>query len=203
MSGDEFKAFSCFVILDNFHKKIEVLEALDDKILAGLGDGTLVVLQQDDRNPGGQWQVTKAYKNFGQRRILQLRVRDLFEQIFQIPHPCPFLLPLACDTFRRDFLLCLQVWRSKNLLFSLSDEGVNAHHLPAFKLSCQAGRTRGANRFAFDETRAMLCVAAKRRLILLHYNGNEFVELKELGLPDRVMAMGWCGDNVCLGFHKE
>ncbi|BDA43540.1 Vam6/Vps39-like protein [Coccomyxa sp. Obi] len=166
--GDDFRAFSCSVVLDNFHKKIEVLEALDDKILAGLGDGTLVVLQQDENNPDGQWQVTKAYKSFGQRRILQL-----------------------------------WVWKSKGLLFSLSDEGVNAHHLPAFKLACQANRTRGANQFAFDETRAMLCVAAKRRLILLHYNGNEFVELKELGLPDRVLAMGWCGDSVCLGFQRE
>ena len=53
----------------------------------------------------------------------------------------------------------------------MSDDGVNAHHVPAFKLACQAGRSRGANQFAFDETRAMLCVAAKRRLILSHYNG--------------------------------
>jgi len=64
-----------------------------------------------------------------------------------------------------------QVWKAKGLLFSLSDDGVNAHHVPAFKLACQAGRSRGANQFAFDETRAMLCVAAKRRLILSHYNG--------------------------------
>jgi hypothetical protein len=95
------------------------------------------------------------------------------------------------------------VWKAKGLLFSLSDSGVNAHHVPAFKLACQAGRTRGANRFAFDETRAMLAVASKRRLLLLHYNGNEFVELKELGLPDRVLAMGWCGDSICLGFQRE
>ena len=33
--------------------------------------------------------------------------------------------------------------------------------------------------------------------------GNEFVELKELGLPDRVLAMAWCGDSICLGFHRE
>lgn len=65
----------------------------------------------------------------------------------------------------------LQVWKAKGLLFSLSDDGVNAHHVPAFKLACQAGRSRGANQFAFDETRAMLCVVAKRRLILSHYNG--------------------------------
>ena len=30
-----------------------------------------------------------------------------------------------------------------------------------------------------------------------------FMELKELGLPDRVLAMGWCGDSICLGFHRE
>ena len=29
------------------------------------------------------------------------------------------------------------------------------------------------------------------------------MELKELGLPDRVLAIGWCGDSICLGFHKE
>ena len=52
--------------------------------------------------------------------------------------------------------LCLQAWKAKGLLFSLSDEGVNAHHVPAFKLACQAGRSRGANHFAFDESRAML-----------------------------------------------
>ena len=45
--------------------------------------------------------------------------------------------------------------------------------------------------------------ACDRRLALLHYNGNEFVELKELGLPDRVTAMGWCGDAVCLGLARE
>jgi hypothetical protein len=95
------------------------------------------------------------------------------------------------------------VWRAQGLLFCLSDEGINAHHLPAFGLACQAGRTRGANAFAFDEGRAMLAVATKRRLALLHYNGNEFVELKELGLPDRVCAMGWCGDAVCLGLARE
>ena len=68
----------------------------------------------------------------------------------------------------------MQTWKAKGLLFSLSDEGVNAHHVPAFKLACQAGRSRGANQFAFDESRAMLCVAAKRRLILSHYNGEPF-----------------------------
>ena len=74
MAEQDFAAFSCSTVLDNFHKNIEVLECLDDQLLAGLGDGTLVVLQQDAANPDGRWQVTRAYKGFGQRRILQLKV---------------------------------------------------------------------------------------------------------------------------------
>lgn len=87
--GDDFRAFSCSVVLENFHKKIEVLETLDNKILAGLGDGTLVVLQQDEKNPDGQWQVTKAYKNFGQRRILQLWVSPRLQKLPRLSHPAP------------------------------------------------------------------------------------------------------------------
>ena len=77
----------------------------------------------------------------------------------------------------------MQTWRAKGLLFSLSDEGVNAHHVPAFKLACQAGRSRGANQFAFDESRAMLCVAAKRRLILSHYNGEPSLQSQQHPRP--------------------
>lgn len=82
--GRDFEAFSCSNVLENFHKKIEVLEVLNDKILAGLGDGTLVALQQDDTNAEGQWQVTKAFKGFGQRRILQLHVRGISEQLHHV-----------------------------------------------------------------------------------------------------------------------
>ena len=49
----------------------------------------------------------------------------------------------------------------------------------------------------------MLAVALKRRLLLLHFNGNEFTEAKELGLPDVALALGWCGSSVCLGFRRE
>jgi Vam6/Vps39-like protein vacuolar protein sorting-associated protein 39 len=62
---------------------------------------------------------------------------------------------------------------------------------------------RGASRFAWDEERSMMCASARRHLLLFHYNGSEFVDLKDLGLPDAVLAMAWCGDSVCLGFKKE
>lgn len=46
-------------------------------------------------------------------------------------------------------------------------------------------------------------MATKKRLLLLHFNGNEFEETKELGLPDAALALGWCGASVCLGFKRE
>jgi hypothetical protein len=63
-------------VLDNFQKKIEALEVWDGRVLAGLADGTLMVLQEEPGGGGGpRWQVTQAVKGFGQRRILQLQAR--------------------------------------------------------------------------------------------------------------------------------
>ena len=65
------------VVLENFQKKIEALEVWDGRVLAGLADGTLMVLQEEETGAGAEprWQVSQAVKGFGQRRILQLQVR--------------------------------------------------------------------------------------------------------------------------------
>jgi Vam6/Vps39-like protein vacuolar protein sorting-associated protein 39 len=97
----------------------------------------------------------------------------------------------------------VQVWKEQSLLLCLNEEGVTGYRLPSFRIASQAGRTRGANRFALDEARAILCVAARKRLLLFHFDGKDFVELKELGLPDTVVSMAWCGDSICLGFKRE
>ncbi len=96
-----------------------------------------------------------------------------------------------------------QAWPERALLLCLCEDGVSAHRLPSLALACQAARTRGAGRFALNAPRDMLAVALKRRLLLLHFNGNEFAEAKELGLPDAALALGWCGGSVCLGFKRE
>jgi hypothetical protein len=70
----DFKAFTSSTVLDNFQKKIDVLEIWDDSLLAGLVDGTLVVLRPDAGDPQGPWQVVQAYKNIAQKYIAQLQV---------------------------------------------------------------------------------------------------------------------------------
>ena len=89
------------------------------------------------------------------------------------------------------------------MFLGLDEEGVSLYKLPAFSLHCLANRTRHAQRFAWDSDRAMLAVAIKRKLLLFHYNGNEFVELKEYGLPDLALKMMWLGESICLGLKKE
>ena len=91
--SQDFLAYETSVVLENFHKKIEVLEVLDKQLLAGLGDGSLVVLEPGKGAEGTHWQVTKALKNFGQRRITQLQVQCLhplavcqYESLFQQSH---------------------------------------------------------------------------------------------------------------------
>ncbi len=67
----------------------------------------------------------------------------------------------------------------------------------------QAARTRGATCFAWDEGTGMLAAACKKRVQLLHYDGRDFLEIRELSVPDVPLAMTWAGDNIAIGFKRE
>ena len=49
---------------------------------------------------------------------------------------------------------------------------------------------------------SLLAVATRKRLMIFHFQGNEFVELKDIGLPD-IHCMQWLGDSVCAGVKRE
>jgi hypothetical protein len=48
-----------------------------------------------------------------------------------------------------------------------------------------------------------LCAALKRKLLLMEWNGADFVETKELQIPDSVKTVSWCGRSLCVGFKSE
>lgn len=96
-----------------------------------------------------------------------------------------------------------QVWHEKSMLICLDDDGVSLYQLPAFKIHCQANRSRYAQCFAWNPDNAMLAIAVKRKVYLLHFNGNEFVELKDLGISDTASCMSWLGEQLCIGLKKE
>lgn len=50
----------------------------------------------------------------------------------------------------------------------------------------------------------MLCVAVKRRVQLLHYDGSDFIELKEVALAHSPIGMQWLSGNaVCVAFKTQ
>ena len=44
----------------------------------------------------------------------------------------------------------------------------------------------------------MLAVGLKKRLMLFHYDGTDFVELKEVALAEVPLAASWAGNHICL-----
>lgn len=98
----------------------------------------------------------------------------------------------------------MQVWQEKALLLSLDEDGVSAFKLPGLQLHCLAHRTRNAQRFALHPASGALAVAAKRRLLLFAFGGNEFAEQKELSLADTPQRMAWLTEeSLCVAYKKE
>ena len=109
----------------------------------------------------------------------------------------------AHKTFGKKYVSQLLAIKQSTLLLSLSEDGVNLYTVPQLKLTCQANRTGSASRFAWSEDLSLLCVAVKRKILQFHYDGRNFVELREYNAPDVPQALHWCGDAICIGTKKE
>ena len=48
-----------------------------------------------------------------------------------------------------------------------------------------------------------IVVSARKKLIIFEWTGDDFIELKELAVPDKARSIVWCGDRLCVGFTKE
>ena len=69
-----FEAFSSGLVLQSLQKKIEAVEVWENKVLVGLSDGTLMVLEEDESRPESAYQVVKAVRGFGKKGVFQLQV---------------------------------------------------------------------------------------------------------------------------------
>lgn len=140
--------------------RVLCLEFWDPYLLAGLSDGTLLLLTDragsspGDSVPPTQWAVVQALRGFGSGRVAQLAVA-----------------------------------RGRGLLLCLSGDGVNAYTLPGLRLRGRAPRSTGAACFAWDEATEQLCVAVKRRLLLYRLDGLELVVDREVALPGTAVCM--------------
>ncbi|RWR97692.1 vam6/Vps39-like protein [Cinnamomum micranthum f. kanehirae] len=90
-----------------------------------------------------------------------------------------------------------------NLLLSLS-ETITFHRLPNLELVAVVSKSKGANAYAWDDRRGVLCFGRQKRVGIFRLEGGrEFVEVKEFSIPDMVKSIAWCGENICLGIRKE
>mmetsp|Transcript_7714 Transcript_7714/g.10647 ORF Transcript_7714/g.10647 Transcript_7714/m.10647 type:complete len:888 (-) Transcript_7714:2-2665(-) len=181
-------AFNTHSIIDKLPLKIECIEVWGDtKLLVGTNEGVLFTYEVKEKKDGQQigYTVTllDAQKTFSKKPITQLAVVE-----------------------------------SLNILISLSDAYVSVHDLNTLQLRSQLPKSKGALLFSLDTTvfeqdqpapkpgtkqHLNLCVATKKKLVIFAWDGNDFIEIRELALPDSAKTLVWCGDSVCVGFKKE
>lgn len=86
------------------------------------------------------------------------------------PSATSYILKDTRIGFAKKAVTSMTVLQSRNLLISLSD-AVAIHSLPEFDVVAYFTKTRGANLYAWDEQRGMLCVAVAKKLFIYKFDG--------------------------------
>lgn len=172
---DHFQAFRLESVVDNFGRRIESVCTWGQRVIVGLGDGTLLMFERQEQSgpPSASqpaWQVVFAQKAFSRRPVQQMQA--------SVQH---------------------------SVLISLTDDGVSFHKLPACTLVCTAPRSRSATCFAWHDERQLLAFAVKRRLNVHQLQGRALQEQAEQALPHSPKALAWAADGSCLfaGFKSQ
>ncbi|CAO3689464.1 unnamed protein product [Umbelopsis ramanniana] len=178
-------AFQVSTVLDKI-ARIESIFAYGDKLLIGTGTGQLLVYEVKEPLVAGTEEqpvvtLVDTRKNFSRRPIDQI---DIIKEI--------------------------------EVLVTLSDGVVSLHDMRSYELRMTLTKTKGADLFTIQTLVEMneedgipmlmtrLAVAVRKKLFIFVWKDTEFLETKELNIPDRIKAMAWVGPTkICLGFSGE
>lgn len=98
----------------------------------------------------------------------------------------------------------MEAVRDREVIFVLTEEGVNMYSIPNLKLKCQAPRTAGAFCFCWDPNRSLLIVASKKRLAFFKYKLDLVLERDIMhGLSSSPKFISKTGDSVFLASQYE
>ncbi len=89
------------------------------------------------------------------------------------------------------------------VLLSVSDGYLTVHDLDTLQSRAQLMKTRYCSEFCTSVDASIMCVAAKRKLLMFLWDGADFNEYKEYQLPDQARSLIWAVDSVCIGFRRE
>ncbi|KAL6542293.1 Vam6/Vps39-like protein [Orobanche minor] len=180
-------AYDSFQLISDSPTRIDAIESYDSTLLISCSDGSLRIYvpessASDPRSPPSPSELYSKY--------LELKKQ-------------PYVLERTINGFSKKPMLAMEVLKSRELLLSLS-ESIAFHRLPNLETMAVLTKAKGANAYSWDERRGFLCFARQKRVcIFRHDGGRGFVEVKEFGVPDTVISMSWCGENICLGVQRK
>ncbi|KAI3785289.1 hypothetical protein L1987_44405 [Smallanthus sonchifolius] len=174
-------AYDSIELFNDCPKKINAVQYYGSNLLVACSDGSLRIYGSESANRSPS--------------------PDLFSQTLGLKKEL-YVLERTVNGFSKKQVLALEVLASLGLLLSLS-ESIVFHRLPNLETLAVISKAKGANLYAWDDKRGFLCFARQKRVCIFRHNGGRgFVEVKELGVPDTVKSMCWCGENICIGIKR-
>ncbi|RWR94170.1 vam6/Vps39-like protein [Cinnamomum micranthum f. kanehirae] len=173
-------AYDAVELVKNHPTKIESIASNGSKFLLACVDGSLRIYAPQSA-PSSPSDPSSNGSIQRQPYVLEKNLRQLLQK-----------------THRRHG--DLQVQKSPPLAI----ETIAFHRLPNLELVAVVSKSKGANAYAWDDRRGVLCFGRQKRVGIFRLEGGrEFVEVKEFGIPDMVKSIAWCGENICLGIRRE
>lgn len=177
-------AYDSFQLLPDSQTRIDAVESYGSNLLLACSDGSLRIYGPESSSSDADSSPSADFHSKALKKE-------------------PYVLERTINGFSKRPMLAMEVLGSRELLLSLS-ESISLHRLPNLETTAVITKAKGANVYAWDDRRGLLCFARQRRIcIFRHEGGRGFVEVKEFGVPDTVKSMVWCGENVCLGIRRE
>ncbi|XP_051127067.1 vacuolar sorting protein 39 [Andrographis paniculata] len=178
-------AYDSFQLIPNSSTRIDAIESYGSTLLLSCSDGSLRIYAPESSSGDQRSPLPEFYS----------QAPELKKE--------PYVLQRTINGFSKKPMVAMEVLHSRELLLSLS-ESIAFHRLPNLETLAVITKAKGANAYSWDDRRGFLCFARQKRVcIFRHDGGRGFVEVKDMGVPDTVKSMSWCGENICLGIRRE
>ncbi|OVA05137.1 Clathrin [Macleaya cordata] len=185
-------AYDLFQLLTNSPTKILSAAVYNSKLLLGCTDGSLKIYAPESSSSSSSSVEQSLPSDRHQLETLEFGIKRE-----------TYVLEKTLKGFWKKALVSMEVSQSRSVLISLS-ESITVHRVPNLEAVAVISKAKGATVFAWDDQRGLLCFGRQKRVGIFRLEGGQdFVEVKDFGVPDVVKSMAWCGDNICLGIRKE
>jgi hypothetical protein len=144
----------------------------------------------------------ECYDTWGNKLIIGTNEGVLL--VYEIQEGTDMQLADTKKGFSKKPISQLTVIQELNILISLSDGIISIHSLVSFQPISVLTRLQGCSLYSMNNKHPPdMCACVKKKLVILSWENNNYIQKKELAIPDTPKVIVWCGPNLCLGFKKE